>query len=393
MLGPALVAGIAYLDPGNVAANMTAGARYGFLLVWVVVLANLIAWLVQYLAAKLGLAADRSLADLLAERIRGRWPRRLYWLQAELVTMATDVAEVIGGAVALDLLFSLPLLVGGAITAVVSLLLLGIRSAGRQRFFERVIIGLLLMIVIGFTASLFVRPPSPTVVVGGLVPRLDGTGSLLLAASILGATVMPHAIYAHSALARDRYAGHNAPGSIRQTLRAARWDVTIALVIAGGVNLAILVSAGTLLRGQQGTDSLPGAFAAIREGAGPVIAMIFAIGLLASGLASTAVGGYAGGEVMQSLLRIRLGVLTRRLITAVPAMIILGAGLDPTKALVLSQVLLSFGIPFALLPLLWLTSQRSLMGRLRNRRPTMIAGGVSGLALTALNVVLIVLTL
>lgn len=393
MLGPAMVAGVAYLDPGNVAANMTAGARYGFLLVWVVVLANLIAWLVQYLAAKLGLATGRSLADLLAERIHGRWPRRFYWLQAELVTMATDVAEVIGGAVALNLLFGLPLLIGGVITAVVSLLLLGIRSAGRQRVFERVIIALLLVIVIGFSAGLFVRPPSPTDVLGGLVPRLDGSGSLLLAASILGATVMPHAIYAHSALARDRYAGYNAPGMIRRTLDAARTDVTIALVIAGGVNLAILVSAATLLRGKQGTDSLPGAFAAIQQGAGPGIAMMFAIGLLASGLASTAVGGYAGGEVMQSLLRIRLGVVVRRLITAVPAMIILGSGLDATQALVISQVALSFGIPFALWPLLWLTSQRKLMGALRNRRPTMIAGVISGLALTTLNAALIVLTL
>ena len=206
LIGPALVAGVAYLDPGNVASNMTAGAIYGYLLVWIVVLGNVMAWLIQYLSAKLGVVTGESLPEVLGRRIRNRWARRAYWVQAELVAMATDIAEVIGGAVALNLLFSVPLLWGGLITGAVSMGLLVLQSRRGPRTFEFVVIGLMVIISIGFTVGVFFGPPDPAGVVGGLVPRFEDAGSVLLAASILGATIMPHAIYAHSALARDRFA-------------------------------------------------------------------------------------------------------------------------------------------------------------------------------------------
>lgn len=399
LIGPAMVAGVAYLDPGNVASNMTAGAVFGYLLVWVVVLGNVMAWLIQYLSAKLGIVTGESLPQLLGRRIHRPWLRRAYWLQAELVAMATDVAEVIGGAVALNLLFGIPLLWGGAITGVVSIGLLLVQSRRGARAFETVVIGLLVIIAVGFTAGLFFAPPDPVGVVGGLVPRFDGATSVLLAASILGATIMPHAIYAHSALSRDRFAPAEPTAaadleaargvSTPRLLRATRWDVTIALAVAGTVNLAILLLAAANLTGVDGTDSLEGAYAALRDGLGPLVATLFAVGLLASGLASTSVGAYAGAEIMHGLLRIRVPLLARRLVTLVPALAILGLGIDPTVALVLSQVVLSFGIPFALIPLVVLTSRRDLLGVHRNRPLTTAAGVVASVFLVALNAVLL----
>jgi len=394
LLGPALVAGVAYLDPGNVASNMTAGARYGYLLVWVVVLGNVLAWLIQYLSAKLGVVTGRSLAETLGERIRNRWGRRAYWLQAELVAMATDIAEVIGGAVALWLLFGVPLLWGGLATGAISLALLLVQQRRGARSFEFVVIGLLLIIAFGFSYGVFASPPDPAGVVAGLVPRFEGTDSVLLAASILGATIMPHAIYAHSALARDRFTAATAAPADRgiatpRLLRATRWDVTIALAIAGTVNLAILLLAASALSGVPGTDSLEGAYAALRDGIGPVVATLFAVGLLASGLASTAVGAYAGAEIMHGLLRVRIPLLARRLITLVPALAILAAGVDPTLALVLSQVVLSFGIPFALVPLVALTARRDVLGAYRNRLVTTAVGVAASAFLITLNLVLL----
>lgn len=406
LLGPAMVAGVAYLDPGNVASNMTAGARYGYLLVWVVVVANVMAWLIQYLSAKLGVVTGESLPQALGSRIRSSWGRRLYWLQAELVAMATDVAEVIGGAVALNLLFGIPLLWGGVITGVVSLGLLVVQSRRGARPFEVIIVGLVVLIAVGFTAGVFIAPPDPAGIVGGMVPRFDGADSVLLAASILGATVMPHAIYAHSALSRDRFAPAATPTpftpgsaaadleagrgvSTRRLLTATRWDVTIAMVVAGTVNLCILLLAAANLAGVPGTDSLEGAYAALRDGLGPIIATLFAVGLLASGLASTAVGAYAGAEIMSGLLRVRVPLVARRLITLIPALLILGVGVDPTFALVLSQVVLSFGIPFALIPLVWLTAHRGVLGAFRNRPATTVLGIVSAGLLITLNLVLL----
>ncbi|WP_299089047.1 Nramp family divalent metal transporter [uncultured Microbacterium sp.] len=394
LLGPALVAGVAYLDPGNVASNMTAGARFGYLLVWVVVLGNTMAWLIQYLSAKLGIVTGRSLADVLGERIRSRWGRRAYWVQAELVAMATDVAEIIGGAVALWLLFGVPLLWGGLITGAVSIALLAIQSRRGARPFEFVVMGLVVIIAVGFTYGVFLAPPDAGAIAGGLLPRFDGAESVLLAASILGATIMPHAIYAHSALARDRFTaitarvddrGHSTP----RLLRATRWDVTIALVIAGTVNLCILLLAAANLVGVPGTDSLEGAYTALHTGLGGVVATLFAVGLLSSGLASSAVGAYAGAEIMNGLLRVRIPLLARRLVTLLPALALLAVGADPTQALILSQVVLSFGIPFALIPLVVLTAKREVLGGYRNRWWTTAAGGAASVFLVSLNALLL----
>ncbi|MEI3866379.1 Nramp family divalent metal transporter [Microbacterium sp. CCNWLW134] len=412
LVGPAIVAGVAYLDPGNVASNMTAGARYGYLLVWVVVLANVMAWLIQYLSAKLGVVTGRSLPETIGRRIRNPWVRRAYWLQAELVAMATDIAEVIGGAVALYLLFGVPLFWGGLITGAVSLALLLVQSRGGAKPFEFVVISLVIVIAIGFTYGVLVGPPDPARIVAGFLPRFDGTDSVLLAASILGATIMPHAIYAHSALARDRFAPPVSTDvdptsavprgaalddvrgiSTSRLLRATRWDVTIAMLIAGTVNLCILLLAAANLAGVPGTDTLEGAYAALHDGIGPVVATLFAIGLLASGLASTSVGAYAGAEIMRGLLHIRVPLLTRRLVTLVPALVLLALGVDPTLALVLSQVVLSFGIPFALVPLIAVTAKTEVLGPFRNHAATTIAGIAASVFLITLNGVLLWLVL
>ncbi|MWB99537.1 Nramp family divalent metal transporter [Agromyces seonyuensis] len=414
MLGPALVAGVAYLDPGNVASNFSAGARYGYLLVWVVVVGNLMAWLIQYLSAKLGVVTGGSLPQVLGERIRSKTGRRAYWLQAELVAMATDLAEVIGGAVALYLLFGVPLVWGGLITGAVSIALLVLQSKRGPRAFENIVIALLLVIAIGFVAGVVVAPPDPAGVVAGLVPRFEGVDSVLLAASILGATIMPHAIYAHSSLARDRFPGgaarddRHSPGGLGRTdrgvqdasgrtittarlLRATKWDVTIAMIVAGTVNLCMLLLAAANLAGVSGTDTLEGAYGALEAGLGQVVATLFAVGLLASGLASTSVGAYAGAEIMDGLLHVRVPLIARRLVTLVPALVILAIGVDPTLALVLSQVVLSFGIPFALIPLVALTARREVLGAWRNRALTTALGILASIALVTLNATLLFL--
>ena len=392
LLGPAFVAAIAYVDPGNVAANLTGGSRFGYLLVWVIVLANLMAALVQYQSAKLGLVTGRSLPELLGERMR-RPGRLAFWAQAELVAAATDLAEIIGGAIALRLLFGLPLVLGGVIVGAVSIGLLALQSRFGQRPFETVIVGLLGIIAIGFLAGLFVSPPDPVAVLGGLVPKFAGPASVLLAASMLGATVMPHAIYVHSALARDRHGRAEGGLEQRRLLRVTRWDVGIALAIAGIVNLGMLLLAAVNLRGVDGTDTIDGAHSAILATLGPGIALVFAIGLLASGLASTSVGSYAGATIMAGLLKRRIPVVVRRVVTLVPALIILAVGVDPTWALVVSQVFLSFGIPFALVPLLRLTNDRGLMGDQANRPLIRWALRLVVVVVVALNAALIVLTI
>jgi len=391
LLGPAFVAAIAYVDPGNVAANISAGAQYGFVLVWVLFLANAMAGLVQYLSAKLGLVSGRTLPEAVADHTRT--PTRIaYWLQAELVAMATDLAEVVGGAIALSLLFDLPLLVGGVITGAVSLLLLAIQNRRGQRVFERVISGLLLIIAIGFLTSLFVEPPPLADAAEGLVPRFQGAESVLLATAMLGATVMPHAVYLHSGLARDRH-GHPEPGPQRRwLLRVTRIDVGLAMLVAGAVNLSMVLIAATNLQGRDNTDSIEGAHAAVRDTLGPTVALFFAVGLLASGLASTSVGAYAGAMIMQGLLRRSYPLLVRRLVTLVPALAILAIGIDPSRALVISQVVLSFGIPFALVPLVRLTSSRAVMGDdVKHRVTTALGWTVAGMIIV-LNIVLIYLT-
>ncbi|WP_432541872.1 Nramp family divalent metal transporter [Kineococcus sp. SYSU DK002] len=390
LLGPAFVAAIAYVDPGNVAANLTAGAGYGYLLLWVLVAANAMAVLVQYLSAKLAVVSDRTLPEVLRDRL-GRKARLAYWAQAELVAVATDLAEVIGGAVALHLLFGTPLLVGGLITGAVSLLVLALHNRTGVRRFEAVIVGFLLVIVVGFVSGVVLAPPDPAEAVAGLVPRFEGAETVLLAASMLGATVMPHAVYLHSAVARDHH-GTVAPGRRRRVLGATRVDVVAALLVAGLVNISMLLLAASALRGVEGTDTLEGAHAAVATHLGTGAALLFAIGLLASGLASTSVGAYAGAVIMQGLLRVHVPLLARRAVTLVPALVCLGIGVDPTRALVVSQVVLSFGIPFALIPLVRLTSSRTLMGEHVNRPATTALATVAVALVVALNVALLYLT-
>lgn len=425
LLGPAFVAAIAYVDPGNVAANLTAGARFGYLLVWVLVVANVMAVLVQYLSAKLGVVTGRSLPEVLGERLSRRG-RVAYWVQAEVVAMATDVAEVIGGAIALHLLFGVPLVLGGVITGVVSMLVLTVQQRRGQRVFETVVTSMLAVLTVGFCAGLFFAPPDLGAVMGGLVPRLDGPESVLLAASMLGATVMPHAIYLHSSLARDRVRhdarvqrrhllaagleegagrpdasevaddvavpGPPSPPVIRRLLAATRWDVVAALVLAGGVNIAMLLLAAANLPGRTGTDSIEGAHAAIESSLGPAVAVLFGVGLLASGLASTSVGAYAGAEIMAGLLRVRVSLLARRLVTLVPAILLLATGVSPTWLLVVSQVVLSFGIPFAMVPLVRITRDAGLLGGFRNGLATQVAAWGVAAVIVALNVALLWLT-
>lgn len=391
LLGPAFVAAVAYVDPGNVAANVSAGAQFGFLLVWVIIVANVMAGLVQYLSAKLGLVSGRTLPEAVADHTSTS-TRIAYWLQAETVAVATDLAEIVGGAIALHLLFGLPLLIGGVITGAVSLVLLAVQNRRGQRTFERVISGLLLIIAIGFLTSLFVEPPDAGRVVAGLLPRFDGPESVLLATAMLGATVMPHAVYLHSGLVRDR---HGRPDSGRQRrwmLRVTRLDVGLAMLVAGTVNLAMLLVAAINLQGRSDTDSIESAHAAVRETLGPTVALFFAIGLLASGLASTSVGAYAGAMIMQGLLHRSYPLLLRRMVTLIPALLVLAAGVDPSRALVFSQVVLSFGIPFALVPLIRLTSDRDLMGEDANHPLTTALGWAVATLISLLNVVLIYLT-
>ncbi len=391
LLGPAFVAAIAYVDPGNVASNISAGAQYGYLLVWVVVMANIMAGLVQFLSAKLGLVTGSSLPEVV--RAKASRPIRIgYWAQAETVAVATDLAEVVGGAIALNLLFGLPLMAGGIVTGFVSMILLLIQNHRGQRPFERVITGLLGIIAIGFLASVVISPPSASGTAAGLIPRFDGSGSVLLAAAMIGATVMPHVVYLHSGMARDRH-GHPEVGAVRnRLLRITRYDVALAMLLAGAVNLAMLLMAAKTLRGREGVDTIEGAHAAVQDVLGPVAGLLLAVGLLASGLASTSVGAYAGAMIMQGLLHRRIPLVVRRVVTLIPALVVLALGIDPTRALIISQVVLSFGIPFALIPLVRFTSDPELMGGNVNHRVTTGLAWLVAAIITTLNVVLIYLT-
>jgi manganese transport protein len=393
LLGPAFVASVAYVDPGNFATNFASGASFGYTLLWVIVAANLMAMLIQSLTAKLGLATGRDLATLCRERL----PRPVtwgLWLQAEAVAIATDLAEVVGGAVALNLLLGIPLPVGGVITGVVAFAVLGAQSRG-HRPFERVITGLLLVIGVGFGYTLVASGVDLGGLAGGMVPSFAGPESLVLATGVLGATVMPHVIYVHSALTPGRYgdavtAGRTETGR-RRLLRAQRTDVLLAMGLAGAVNAAMLVIAAQLFGDGGDVGSLERVHAGLGGRLGGGAALAFAVALLASGLASSSVGTHAGQVVMAGFLRRHVPVHARRLITLAPALAVLVLGGDPTTALVWSQVVLSFGIPFALIPLLWLTSRRDLMAGWVNRPATTAAGAVVAALITGLNAHLLIL--
>ncbi len=392
LVGPAFVAAIAYVDPGNVASNFSAGAQFGYLLVWVLVAANIAAGLLQYLSAKLGIVTGQALPEVLGTRLaRNRTGRLLYWAQAEAAAVATDLAEVVGGALALAILFDLPLTVGAIVTGVVSTALLVGSDRRGQRWFEFVVLGLLAVITVGFMVGLFVDPPPLSGAVRGLVPGFDGPDSVLLAVSMIGATVMPHALYLHGAAARDRHLPGTTGGAGARTsrlLKATRLDVVLAMVVAGSVNMAMLLVSAHVLRGTDAA-SVPAIHQGLSDRLGGGVGLLFALGLLASGLASTAVGGYAGATIMGGLLHRRIPLLTRRVLTLIPALALLLVGVDATSALIGSQVVLSFGIPFAVIPLVVLTAKREVMGRYVNARATTVVGLVLAAAIVGLNVVLL----
>ena len=391
MLGPAFVASVAYVDPGNFATNISAGAKFGYLLVWVIVGANLMAMLIQYLSAKLGIVTGRDLP----ENFREHYPRRLswgMWVQAELISMSTDVAEFLGAALGLNLLFGVPLLPAGLITGVVALAILELQRHGYRRF-ELAITALLGLIFLGFLYQALKIGPSAPATIHGLVPHLAGNESLYLAVGIIGATVMPHAIYLHSALTNRRVPAHT-DSERRRVLRFERVDVAIALGIAGLVNLTMLVVAAKLFHGHglTGVDTIQGAHKGFENLVGGGAALAFAASLLASGVSSSSVGTFAGQVVMAGFINLRIPLLVRRVVTMAPALIILAIGVSPTSALVLSQVVLSFGIPFALIPLVILTSRRDVMGaHVNSSLTTALAWGMAGL-ISALNVFLLAQT-
>jgi manganese transport protein len=388
MLGPAFVASVAYVDPGNFATNVQGGARYGYMLLWVVLAANLIAMLIQYLSAKLGIVTDRNLPEV----VRERFPRAVtwgMWIQAEVMAMSTDIAEFLGAALGLNLLFGVPMLVAGGITGVIAFAILELQTRGVRRF-ELAIAALLGIIFAGFLYETLRIGPSVHESLHGLIPSLGGTSSLYLAVGIVGATVMPHVIYLHSALTNGRMPCRNDRERGR-VLRFERLDVIIALGLAGVVNMAMLAVAAKLFHtpALSGLSTIQGAHAQFGHLLGGTAALAFAVALLASGASSSSVGTYAGQVVMGGFINVRIPLLLRRAITMIPAFVVLAVGMNPTNALVLSQVILSFGIPLALIPLVMLTGRRDVMGVHVNRPlTTVLAWGCAGL-ISALNVFLL----
>jgi manganese transport protein len=386
LLGPAFVAAVAYVDPGNFATNIAGGSRYGYLLLWVIIAANLMAMLIQYLSAKVGIASGRNLPEL----CRQEFPRlvsRGLWVQAELIAMATDLAEFVGAAIALNLLFHVPLFVAGLITAVVAFAILALQAQGYRRF-ETTIAGLLGVILLGFVYEVLNSGADAGGVAAGLVPGFTDSQSVLIATGILGATVMPHVIYLHSALTQSRVRARD-EGERRSLLRFQRLDVLIAMGLAGLVNVAMLVVAAKLFYGQLHVTTIEGAHRGFELKLGAGAAVAFGIALLASGLSSSSVGTYAGQVVMQGFIQRSIPLMVRRLVTMLPALLVLAIGVNPTKALVGSQVVLSFGIPFALVPLVILTRRRDLMGSLVNRRLTTAAAVAVAALIISLNVFLL----
>jgi manganese transport protein len=388
-LGPAFVAAVAYIDPGNFATNIAGGAKFGYLLLWVVLAANLIAMVVQTQSAKLGIATGKNLAELCRESFTRRTSIGL-WIQAELVAMACDIAEVVGAALGLNLLFGVPLFPAGVIAGAGAFAILALQQKGFRRL-EAGITVLVGVVVASFVVELFNAEPAGGQVAGHLfVPGFAGTESILLATGIIGATVMPHVIYLHSALTQKRVVGRN-DEERRKILGFERVDVVIALSLAGAVNLSMMVVAAGLFHGSGlvGIDSIEGAFEGFETLVSANAATVFGIALLASGFASSSVGTMAGQVVMQGFIRRRIPIFVRRAVTLAPALLVLAIGLNPTDALVGSQVVLSFGIPFALVPLVMISARREVMGSLVNPRWLTALAGVLAALIIALNVFLL----
>jgi manganese transport protein len=392
LLGPAFVAAVAYVDPGNFATNIAAGARHGYALAWVVVTANAMAMLVQYLSAKAGIATGMDLPELCRTYFRRPVSRGL-WVQAEIIAMATDLAEFVGAAIGLNLLFGVPLFPAGLITAVVAFGVLALEQRGHRRF-ELAITALLMLVLLGFAYDLVAVGAQPGELAAGLVPSFGGGagggGGILLAAGIIGATVMPHVVYLHSALTKARVACRD-DGERRELLRFTRADVLIGLGLAGVINLTMLVVAASLFgrTGRSDVDTIEAAHAGLGQLVGGGAALAFAVALLASGLSSSSVGTYAGQVVMQGFIQRRIPLLLRRGLTMLPALVVLALGLPATESLIVSQVVLSFGVPFALVPLALLTRRRDVMGAFVNKPVTTFALATVATLIIALNMVLL----
>lgn len=371
-VGPALATGIAYIDPGNVATNLTGGARFGYALIWVIVFANIGAWLVQYLAAKLAIASGKSMAELLGSQIKKRWLRLLYWLQAEAMILATELAEVVGGAIALHLLFGLNPIIGAVIIGAAAFMILSLARNENVGVFIAVVVGLMTVTIIGFVSSLFTSQIDAAALALGLVPQISERDELFLALGILGATIMPHAIYVHSALTAEKF-GRAKDDEKRRLLKWTKLDVSVAMGIAGVANIGILLVGAVTVSGDVEDVTIDTAVAHISEFHGQIFGTMFAIGLLASSLASSAIGGYAGASVMSGLTNLKVSARVRRLISIVPSVLILALVPDSTAVLVISQIALAFGLPLALGPLVWLTGQAKVMGKYVNHLGTKIA--------------------
>ncbi|HEY7208560.1 MAG TPA: Nramp family divalent metal transporter [Gaiellaceae bacterium] len=391
-LGPAFIACVAYIDPGNFATNIAGGSKFGYTLVWVIVASNLMAMLIQMLSAKLGIATGRNLPEVCRDRFSHR-TSILLWIQAEAIAMATDLAEFLGAALGFHLLLGIDLFPAAVLTGIAAFMILGLQRFG-FRPLEATIAAIVLVIGACYVIELFyANPDLGSVGRHAVIPQFQGSESVLLAVGILGATVMPHVIYLHSALMQDRIRPET-DDEAKRLMRYTRVDVVIAMSIAGVINMAMLVMAASTFfqSGLHGIDSLEGAHETLAPLVGGASATLFALALLGSGLSSSAVGTMAGQVVMQGFIRRQIPVFVRRAVTMVPAFVVIALGVDPSRTLVLSQVVLSFGIPFALIPLVLFTSRRSVMGPLVNKRATTVAASIVAAGIVALNVFLLAQT-
>jgi manganese transport protein len=389
-LGPAFIASVAYMDPGNFATNIQGGAQFGYILLWVVVATNLMAMLIQALSAKLGIASGRNLAELCHDH----FPRPVVlgmWVLMEIVAMATDLAEFLGAALGFYLLFGIPLWIAGLLTAIVTFAILGLERYG-FRPLEAVITALVGVISISYLIEIIlVHPDWGQVAYHAFVPEFSGAESVLLATGILGATVMPHVIFLHSSLTQKRVAV-NTPEQMRRLFRFELADVVIAMGVAGLINAAMLMMAAATFHqvGMVNVGTIQEAYQTLQPLLGNASSVIFALALLASGLSSSSVGTMAGQVIMQGFLSWHIPVWIRRIATMLPALIVIIIGLDPTRTLVISQVVLSFGLPFAIIPLIIFTARRSVMKALVNHKITTVITSVVAALIILLNIYLLV---
>jgi manganese transport protein len=388
-LGPAFIACVAYIDPGNFATNIAAGSKFGYTLLWVIVAANLMAMLIQTLSAKLGIATGRNLPEVCREEFSHRATIGL-WLQAEAIAMATDLAEFLGAAIGFHLLFGIGLFPAAVLTGIAAFLILGLQRFGFRPL--EAVIGVM-VVVIGFcyVAELYyAHPPFGIAARHAVTPQFANSEALLLAVGIIGATVMPHVIYLHSALMQNRIVPQS-DHEAQRLFRYTRIDVVIAMTIAGLINMAMLIMAASVFykSGLLHIDALDTAHKTLQPILGGASGTLFALALVGSGLSSSAVGTLSGQVVMQGFIKRQIPIWIRRLVTMLPAFVVIAVGLNPTRTLVLSQVVLSFGIPFALIPLLLFTSRKRLMGSLVNTRRTIVAATVVTVLIVSLNVFLL----